>query len=781
MEAMITAIRSLMACLFNPHDVVEFTPYPTSAGRVPNKYRHWFKAGEADDIWRACTHQFGAFDSCHGLHAFKFMPCFGVNPRDESCIKIRRGTQDLVTSANTLFVDFDEGTHVEVAQLRRDECGLPPPTATVKTPNGCHMYWRLAEQLTREQLPTWTALQDALSAKLRVDSAPRQVDSTNMLTKLMRLPGFTDTKKRPVGWQPVHTLLCELHECKPGLVWDISEFPTPADVVALAAQPVVVVQRDGVTLHKRIKDFVERGSKGMPAKIGRHLYTWQMARDLCARGWTQQAATELLCNACAKHFPSGDNSLATAWEQRNLAQQIDNAFTKALPAKPFHDVPQQESATVMTNTQQEIANAATHRIRELAAADQSHLVTDAFNGWMQTQGRAQIGIPTERYPILTQRLCGWRGVTYVAAQTNMGKTVFAASVWLEAARGHDTCALYIGTEQSNNELTQRTIAAMAAVPYDDCALGLIQHRKSDAEYYKLKPHMRPSLPRGEQSGLCVSELQDLALGKARDQLTQLLKTRLAKFANVSELGRPLTKLKPDGHIFDAVRELVEAQKRATQTSRCLVVIDYLDAIENIDHNAGMSDIAKQNHVLSALLELSSQTPDDAYLVIRQQSKSHAGQHGNVNNMYGAIGASYNGAGVIELYEPDVEVHHKSGDGSKPQTIKEHGTKFGLSRPRSCPTPKDAVVWTALNQNQLVGLNANAVVVDVVKVRQGGSKGKELFVFDYVRHELHECGSQAEFNAITQEIRERNDPNSTASKERIKQLMRDAGKPKLQKV
>ena len=67
------------------------------------------------------------------------------------------------------------------------------------------------------------------------------------------------------------------------------------------------------------------------------------------------------------------------------------------------------------------------------------------------------------------------------------------------------------------------------------------------------------------------------------------------------------------------------------------------------------------------------------------------------------------------------------------------------------------------------------------MRQGGSKGKELFVFDYVRHELHECGSQAEFNAITQEIRERNDPNSTASKERIKQLMRDAGKPKLQKV
>jgi hypothetical protein len=195
----------------------------------------------------------------------------------------------------------------------------------------------------------------------------------------------------------------------------------------------------------------------------------------------------------------------------------------------------------------------------------------------------------------------------------------------------------------------------------------------------------------------------------------------------------------------------------------------------------MSDIAKQHHVLSALLELSSQTPDDAYLVIRQQSKSHAGQHGNVNNMYGDIGASYNGAGVIELYEPDVEVHHKSGDGSKPQTIKEHGTEFGLNRPRSCPTPDDPVVWTALNKSKLVGLNANAVVVDVVKVRHGGSKGKELFVFDYVRHEFHECRSQSEFDAITAQIAERNNPNSTASKERMKQLLRDAGKPKLQKV
>lgn len=765
-------IARLMECLFHPQDVIEFTPYPPlGSGLKP--------ASKTQRSWYDLYSHNAAIQTMINAHALGYMPCFGVNPRMQAAQMYKRGTQDLIEGANTLFVDFDEGTHVEVAQLRRDECGLPPPTATVKTPNGCHMYWRLAEPLTREQLPTWTALQNALSDKLRVDSAPRQVDSTNMLTKLMRLPCFTDTKKRPEGWQPVHTLLCELHECKPEFVWDISEFPTPADIVALAAQPVVVVQLDGVTLHERVKNFVEYGR--MPAKIGRHLYTWQMARDLCARGWSQQAATELLCNACAKHFPSGDNSLATAWEQRNLAQQIDNAFTKALPAKPFNDVPQQDRTTVMTNTQQEIATAAAHRIDDLGAQDQSYLVTDAFNSWMQTQGRAQIGIPTKPYPILTQRLCGWRGVTYVAAQTNMGKTVFASSVWLEAARGHDTCALYIGTEQSNNELTQRTIAAMAAVPYDDCALGLKQHRKTDDDYYRVPAHLRPSIPRGEQTGLCVSEVQDLALGKARDQLGQLLKTRLAKFANVSELGRPLTKLDTDGHIFDAVRRLIERQKQVTKTSRCLVVIDYLDAIENIDHKTGMSDIAKQNHVLSALLELSSQTPDDAYLVIRQQSKSHAGQHGNVNNMYGAIGASYNGAGVIELYEPDVELLNKIGDGSKPQTVKEVGTLFAANRPRSCPAHDGTFTWTGTNQLKLAELNANAVVVDVVKTRQGGSKGKELFVFDYVRHELHECASQAAFDSITTQIRERNNPNSTASQEQMKQLLRDAGKAKLQKV
>jgi len=362
----------------------------------------------------------------------------------------------------------------------------------------------------------------------------------------------------------------------------------------------------------------------------------------------------------------------------------------------------------------------------------------------------------------------------------MGKTVFAASVWLEAARGHDTCALYIGTEQSNIELTQRTIAGLAAVPYDDCALGLYPHRKSDTEFYKLPQNLRPSIPRGEQTGLCVSELQDLALGKARDQLTQLLKTRLAAFVNVSALGRPLTKRNTDGHIFDAVRELVEEQKRVTKTSRCLVVIDYLDAISNIDHKAGMSDIALQNYVLDSLLELASQTPNDAYLVIRKQSKSHAGQGGDVNSMYGAIGASYNGAGVIMLYEPTVETHHASGDGSRTQKVKDAGTKFGLNRPRSCDDD-DAVVWTEINKQKLVDLNANAVVVDVVKTRQGGARGKELFVFDYVRHEFHECASQGAFDAITAQIAECNNPNSTASKERMKQLLREAGKPKLQKV
>lgn len=213
------------------------------------------------------------------------------------------------------------------------------------------------------------------------------------------------------------------------------------------------------------------------------------------------------------------------------------------------------------------------------------------------------------------------------------------------------------------------------------------------------------------------------------------------------------------------------------------MIDYLDAISNIDHKAGMSDIALQNYVLDSLLELASQTPNDAYLVIRKQSKSHAGQGGDVNSMYGAIGASYNGAGVIMLYEPTVEVHHKSGDGSRAQTIKEHGTEFGLSRPRGCEIGENdgRLIWTAQNQNKLVGLNANAVVVDVVKTRQGGSKGKELFVFDYVRHELHECRSQSAFDAITTQIAECNKPNSTASKERMTQLLREGGKPKLQKV
>ena len=86
------------------------------------------------------------------------------------------------------------------------------------------------------------------------------------------------------------------------------------------------------------------------------------------------------------------------------------------------------------NTPKETATQREHRITQLAERPMAGLVQAALDSWLTTQGKAQIGIPTKGLPELTKRLSGWRQVTYLSAQTNIGKTVFASTLWLEAGR-----------------------------------------------------------------------------------------------------------------------------------------------------------------------------------------------------------------------------------------------------------------------------------------------------------------------------------------------------------
>lgn len=131
-----------------------------------------------------------------------------VNPQDEQARRDKSGVVDRILAANCLFADLDEGTHFESGLGLVDERGLPYPTAIVKTPNGCHFYWRLEESFSREELPKWSAYQDSLANRLRGDSISKQVDgSMSDYGQIMRLPSFACTKTRVnMATSPLFTL-----------------------------------------------------------------------------------------------------------------------------------------------------------------------------------------------------------------------------------------------------------------------------------------------------------------------------------------------------------------------------------------------------------------------------------------------------------------------------------------------------------------------------------------------------------------------------------------------
>lgn len=723
-------IKKLMAALFNPQDIIEFRPYPPKGSNLdpPNKQlRAWVTLDELDKAVANMTR-------AHGLG---YMPCFCVNPQDEQARRDKSGVVDRILAANCLFADLDEGTHFESGLGLVDERGLPYPTAIVKTPNGCHFYWRLEESFSREELPKWSAYQDSLANRLRGDSITKQVDgSMSDYGQIMRLPSFACTKKRESPWQPVHSLLCELQECDPQRVYSLDNFtltPLIKSVKELAIQSNFAVG----SMSTKTKDFVEQGT--YPLGTSRHTFTWARARDLCARGWTQRAATELLCNACAQHYPSGDNSLATDWEQRNLAKQIDNAFTKNLPAT----IDTEGNQMQQDNTPKETATQREHRITQLAERPMAGLVQAALDSWMTTQGKAQIGIPTKGLPELTKRLSGWRQVTYLSAQTNIGKTVFASKLWLEAGRGTDSIGVYIGTEQDATELTQRTLSSLAQLPYLDCALGAAEYRANDGEQppQKFKPHGGESK---SMTGLQLNRDDDAKLYTATNALRQMFASKRLYLVNADDLGVPHTKWRDDGHLFDSLLELLKHYKKQSGKTRALVVIDYLDAITNFAYPHGMSDIAKQNLVLSSVQQLSRECPTDAFVVVRQQAKSHAGRGGDVNNMIGSGFASYNGSAVLEFYDPTVEELSKDG-----AVIKTAGTLFSnnLGNRQLSWTYKDADA-SAAAQIECV----KVVVGDITKTRQGGHKGQTCFLFDYKRHQFYECASRELFLQTLQVIK-----------------------------
>ncbi|HML73585.1 MAG TPA: DNA-primase RepB domain-containing protein [Anaerohalosphaeraceae bacterium] len=176
--------------LFEPDDIVEI-----------RCLRKLDKGNDTEHYWASAKDLSSLADELAELNRQGFNIYYGVNPRKDFNFSGDRN----VLLARCLFCDFD---HLEPG----DGCGrlefvwndiffagLPEPTLAVHSGHGLHVYWRLAEPIL--DLNVWKDTQNKLNARLGADKTIKNPE------RIMRLPGYLNTKKEPyqecfVCWSP---------------------------------------------------------------------------------------------------------------------------------------------------------------------------------------------------------------------------------------------------------------------------------------------------------------------------------------------------------------------------------------------------------------------------------------------------------------------------------------------------------------------------------------------------------------------------------------------------
>jgi hypothetical protein len=192
-------LAEFVDALFEPGDLVEIRgiapPLPDSKEPGRLALRRWERA---DSI---LTHT----SELHAANSGGINIYFGVNPRAKPA-----GTKDAVLLCRTVWADLDQISLADADSRWRDH--LPPPTLVVNSGHGIHLYWKLD---TPVDVSTGSS-RNAFEGLLKNLYVTLGSDSTQDVSRLLRLPGFQNHKGNPVP--------CELIRCIPGQTYPLSTF-----------------------------------------------------------------------------------------------------------------------------------------------------------------------------------------------------------------------------------------------------------------------------------------------------------------------------------------------------------------------------------------------------------------------------------------------------------------------------------------------------------------------------------------------------------------------------
>jgi hypothetical protein len=170
-------LRTFSAILYEPDDIVELRLLAKGKKTI----QRWIEAKKLP--------QFHSFLLDYNQQGYNIH--IAPNPRKEK----GRSGDDNVLLARCLFCDFDnmqpgDGCgRLEFVLSDIFLTGFPEPTLAVHSGHGIHTYWRLHNPIY--DLAVWRAMQSQLNDCLNADRTIRNPE------RLMRFPGFLNTKKNP--------------------------------------------------------------------------------------------------------------------------------------------------------------------------------------------------------------------------------------------------------------------------------------------------------------------------------------------------------------------------------------------------------------------------------------------------------------------------------------------------------------------------------------------------------------------------------------------------------
>jgi len=194
-------LQAFLSALFAPTDLLEIRGIvsPDFGRMEPGRLviRHWATAAELPSL----------SDMLHRENRSGVNIYFGVNPRAALYV----GTKAGIALCRTVWADLDQITLPD-ARKRWEALFLPEPTVVVNSGHGIHLYWKLSEAVDVSSRPKRDAFETTLKSFYRELGS----DSTQDVTRLLRLPGFLNVKQAPVP--------CTLVSCNPERTFPLSLF-----------------------------------------------------------------------------------------------------------------------------------------------------------------------------------------------------------------------------------------------------------------------------------------------------------------------------------------------------------------------------------------------------------------------------------------------------------------------------------------------------------------------------------------------------------------------------